>query len=153
MNSLKFRAWDSLNKKMWQAGQDGESIGDWTFQTYFDPSDCCFKAIIYGEEFLVTNDPYDMYDHEQRNLPIMQFTSLKDKRGTDIYEGDIVFDGIHKADIVSDNGCFYIHYPKLETICSNGRGYLFREINNIEIIGNIYENKDLLEGLRWSEKS
>ena len=75
----------------------------------------------------------------------MQYTGLKDKNGKEIYEGDVV-----KADI---DGATYITYWEEKEI-----GFRFRQsndlnepyltvglpIDDIEIIGNIYENPELL---------
>ncbi|EGI1283585.1 TPA_asm: hypothetical protein GF120_05100 [Listeria monocytogenes] len=76
-----------------------------------------------------------------------QFTGLKDKNGKKIFEGDIVEIDVHDhldgnvikgkviflegAWLVTDSGSFAIS--------------LWSEINEIEVIGNIHENPELLE--------
>lgn len=80
---------------------------------------------------------------------IMQSTGLKDKNGVEIYEGDIVH-------LTSDEG---VNYNALIVFKDGGfcaidgteSDYSFRRYDlsrcdlNYEVIGNIYENSDLLE--------
>lgn len=75
----------------------------------------------------------------------MQYTGLKDKNGKEIYEGDIVsaidFEKTNYK-IKFEDGCF---------IFTNGlRGHQldYSTIQNLqaEVIGNIYENPELLNG-------
>ncbi|ARQ07073.1 YopX protein [Macrococcoides canis] len=75
---------------------------------------------------------------------IMQSTGLHDKNGKEIYEGDIIncrdlwLDGdrrkTHKQIVKYDSGMFSAGYVSLRTSNSTS-----------EIIGNIYENPELLE--------
>ena len=65
---------------------------------------------------------------------IMQFTGLQDKTGKDIYEGDIVMrnDSREPHEVVFEHGCF------------KERGTNTLNAISWEIIGNIYENPELL---------
>ncbi|EAC8033022.1 hypothetical protein Y160_07300 [Listeria monocytogenes] len=81
------------------------------------------------------------------DVVLMQYTGLKDKNGKKIFEGDIVEIDVHDhldgnvikgkviflegAWLVTDSGSFAIS--------------LWSEINEIEVIGNIHENPELLE--------
>ena len=87
------------------------------------------------------NVPYDFDEVE-----LIENTGLKDKNGTSIFIGDIV-----KTEIRNE---VYLKVVGKSDICN---AVVFKNENysslffvsdekNVEVIGNIYENKDLLEG-------
>ncbi len=77
---------------------------------------------------------------------LMQYTGLKDKNGKDIYEGDIISFGDNKAVVFYEHAKFRAKYK----MCTNG--YCIEDLSEVlyfdkvKIIGNIYENKELLRG-------
>jgi uncharacterized phage protein (TIGR01671 family) len=89
---------------------------------------------------------YDLIiDDKNRKKAVMmktvgQYTGLKDKNGKEIYEGDFIKAewGIGNADyrIVGEDGLPEFYHWFIE--------YCFEE-DNLEVIGNKYENPELIE--------
>ena len=122
MREIKFRAWHKIDKywiehdKLFQSGH--------TYQNPFSNSD----------------------------LELLQFTGLKDKNGKEIYEGDVVCfkeffmdsDEDEKdliGEIYFESGAFLINRKRQIHM------FIWEEsdIKDMEIIGNIYENPELLK--------
>ncbi|MGM0228280.1 hypothetical protein IGJ28_000300 [Enterococcus sp. AZ091] len=75
-----------------------------------------------------------------KEVVLMQSTGLKDKNGVEIYCGDIGWDE-HLEEygkVVFENGSFTYEWKNISED-------LFEATDDIEIVGNIYKNPELLE--------
>ncbi len=133
MRTIKFRAWDKEYEKM----------------TYFDDEDYEYNPplVFRLDQVFKKNSNYDDYEDFEYNditdkVEVMQYTGLHDKNGKEIYERDIVKSFFVDTDEAGNEIYkYYIIEVKYdEVLCS----YKIDKFMNLEVIGNIYENKELL---------
>ena len=112
--------------------------GEWIYGNLFIP-DNPDKPV---EILIGTNSVRISYDVIPATVG--QYTGLLDKNGTKIFEGDIVKygDTVHNVVFEQRNGTAYfgLVYSTLETL-SFGH---YQDLKQIEVIGNIYDNPELL---------
>lgn len=126
---FKFRVWDKQDECYAYSNNSDVNI-------YIETD----GELTYG---VYNNDYEDMNYIPESEVIIEQCTGLKDKNGDMIYEGDIVeFDGDFHGDIAwdEDAGCWAIRTTE-NTIYTFDNLYGYE----LEVVGNIHENKELLD--------
>jgi len=126
MREIKFRAWDKKFKKM----------------------------IIPDAVWKSGDISYDTRFYSKDDIILIQCTGLKDKNGEEIYEGDIVerYGVLYQVkfgqfvDVKGYCQCGFYLYDFEEDIILGNLGYSFIEDNPLKVIGNIFENPELLKG-------
>ena len=119
---IKFRAWNIPNKLMYDNVQDGILAENEKGQ-------------------LVLGVSLGKLSKDAGSI-LMQFTGLKDKNGIDIYEEDIV--KTEHAFVKTGIIIYTKHSFEIQGICDEDSLIKNYDWSGIEIIGNIYENPELL---------
>lgn len=137
MRDIKFRAWDLDNTEMHfsdmeeEAGCNGSDLIVWIIDMcglHFEEFDE-WHEIVGGEDDIKCG-------YRSPNQVIMQATGLRDLRGVEIYEGDILKDRW-------DDSVYSISYYKNGFYLDDGLHSNWDE-TDFKVIGNIYENPELL---------
>ena len=122
MKDIKFRVWDNERNAMFNSKSVDIDFFEGKIEITSD-------TIRYDE----------VYTDEIKDFELMQYVGCKDKNNKEIYEGDIVKTKEHIGQIIYSKGMFFIDV----------KGDFYLPIYNvsefIEVIGNIYENPDLLD--------
>lgn len=132
MREFKFRIRDEKNKK-WLLDYECSNLGGFSF---FD------KRVVFGELAKIINQfVFNNNGNKFEDLKVMQYIGLNDKNGKEIYELDIIkYKGenwiVYFAGGVAS---FRLSLISDEDYCDISEG------EDYEIIGNIYDNLELLE--------
>ncbi len=124
MREFKFRAWDTEKQEMATVN----FIGLNDYEVGMEDEECRRWRATY---------PYV--------CRLMQYTNLKDKNGKEIYEGDIL-----KVKLDDGEANLYVKYTNGEyRVVNEGKWedslYIYMYFGDVEVVGNIYENEDLLK--------
>lgn len=139
MRDLKFKAWDKVNQRMCQV----------LSLEYWDPEPGA--EFVLGGCYLV---PECRRFRNIEELELLQYTGIKDSKGSEVYIGDIVkgtytaYQGYAMPRQVIEEVCEvkYDEDMQLEPLHERAGDYdeLWMNIATFEVIGNIYEHPHLI---------
>jgi len=125
MREIKFRAWDTEDKRKVKE-----------FNIHHD-GDLTEIRMYVGDVPVIASNVCGRYK-------ILQFTGLKDKNGKEIYEGDIIKLNNKLFKIAWNQfSCGFGRIP-IDTMHYERDDCIIMFQDKVEVIGNIYENKELL---------
>jgi hypothetical protein len=148
MRQLKFRIWDKQNRHwITENGYSLHCNSNWAICPFTGKlTDYVGMDGEFGEVYAASPaTEYYLQDGKVTKEPryvIMQYTCLKDSKGIEIYEGDIISGEFY------DTEYHHTETIKHEVVFNNG-AYNIASSNwhkpTLEIVGNIFENKKLLK--------
>lgn len=137
-----------MNRQVLFRGKQKDD-GKWLQGFYAIQSNhACYQSELKYTSFILKDEFMDwglggLAEYEVIPESVGQFTGLTDKNGNKIFEGDIV------KCLSLENGyvnkeVYYAEDRARFVLGSLGSDYDFEEYINVEVIGNIYDNPELL---------
>lgn len=128
---IKFRAWSKFPKM------------------FLDMEDACYYLLPFGKLVQIAFDERRRATHRELDTVVQLYTGLKDKHGKEIYEGDILKYGscVEVVFYEPTMGRFMTELKKCNDESEIGEISSLSPYytDNYEVIGNIYENSELLK--------
>lgn len=138
MRDIKFRVWIRIQYDFEKTNNPYQMIYPHLDKDTWWVIDCKTQTLMEGEGGVMSSFP--MY--------VMQYTGLKDKNGKEIYEGDILSDNTLPR-VVAWGSRSNTTYGHGDSTTELNIGFKFSSwgsrVGSIEVIGNIYENPELIE--------
>lgn len=129
---IKFRVWDTFNERMVYEPLRFYPTGE-------------YDKIEDDKRFDAPFQFYETWNDEEDSINrpcfVMQYTGLKDKNGKEIYEGDL----IRFPEPITVIGMKLVYQVKFTNYYFEPFNILLSDNALCEIIGNIYENPELLK--------
>ena len=129
LREIKFRVWCAWEREM-------VNFSD----LYMELEDGCLSVFKLIPNAFGLSDRVEM-DTTDGGVKLMQFTGLRDKNGVEIYEGDVIKSSLGRVAAVE--------WEKEGRFLGFGADRSISYINRepaVEVIGNIYDNPELLKG-------
>lgn len=116
-------------------------------ETKFRAYDINSKRFINDYEVYINKKSETYWEHYERgmqeevDIEINMFTGILDNNNIEIYEKDIVLDKLNNefGEVVFEEGCFLVLWQEGQSTVYQATREFY-----IEVVGNVYENKNLL---------
>lgn len=150
MRELKFRIWDRQAKAWAENDCSLHCFSNWQIDPFTGQLTDFVGAIDGDRKTRYNANPAPNYYFQGSTIVkepryvLVQLTGIKDKNGKEIYEGDIIaFGSTEQEDLFKvvwdDDDVRFVLYSY------GGKGCWFTDVKDREVIGNIFENPELLK--------